>query len=149
MKFIDLENLQLKTFTESDALDYCQLNNINPLNITELNLYKNKLTDISGIRIFKNLQYLYLFENKIKNISNLKYLKQLITLHLSDNQIEDISVLSNLNYLKNLKIINLKLESDQIEYIKSLNNLKELWCNKGFKNMTVLKQLNKDIKIII
>ena len=31
MNKIILNNLKLKTFTEQDALDYCLLNNINPL----------------------------------------------------------------------------------------------------------------------
>jgi len=37
MKQIDLRNLQLKTFTLQNALDYCSINNLNPNNITELN----------------------------------------------------------------------------------------------------------------
>ena len=48
MNKIKLSNLELKIFTEQDALDYCQINNINTDNITELDLYDNKLTDISG-----------------------------------------------------------------------------------------------------
>ena len=43
---IFLRNLKLKTFTEQDAEDYCQINNINSDNITELYLNNNKLTDI-------------------------------------------------------------------------------------------------------
>ena len=66
MDTIYLNNLELKTFTELDASDYCQLNNIDSDSIIELNLYCNNLTDISGIKLFKNLKELYLFENKIK-----------------------------------------------------------------------------------
>ena len=33
MNKIDLNYLKLKTFTEQDVLDYCQINNINPLDI--------------------------------------------------------------------------------------------------------------------
>ena len=72
MKEINLNNLQLKTFTEQNVIDYCSINNINPDNIIELYLSINKLTDISGIKLFKNLNTLSLNSNKIKNISVLK-----------------------------------------------------------------------------
>ena len=55
MNKIDLSYLKIKTFTEQDALDYCLLNNINPEDIIILNLCDNKLTDITGIKLFKNL----------------------------------------------------------------------------------------------
>ena len=125
MNIINLEKLQLKTFTEQDALDYCQINNINPDNITELYFQNNELTDISGVKLFKNLEYLDIKNNEIKDISVIKYLKD----------------------LEYLDITNLKLESDQIQYINSLKNIKELRCYKGFKDMSVLDKLNKNIII--
>ena len=125
MNKIHLPNLELKTFTEQDVLDYCSINNINSDNRTELDLFNNELTDISGIKLFKNLKELYINYNKIK----------------------DISVIKNLTGLEYLNITNLKLESDQIKYIKSLKNLKELGCKKGFKDMSVLDKLNKNIEI--
>ena len=171
MNKINLPNLELKTFAEQDVSDYCLLNNINPDDITELDLRNNKLTDISGIKIFKNLEYLYLHFNKIKNISVLKYLVNLKELNIGDNEIKDISVLKNLinlkwlyinnnkikdissvqnlNKLKYLDLRYLELESDQIEYIKNLNNLKDLWCYKGFKDMSIINQLNRNINIIV
>ena len=169
MNEIELSNLELKTFIEQDALDYCQLNSINPDNIKKLYLYGNKLTDISGIKIFKNVIYLSLHHNnisnisvlkylnnlkelnignnKVKDISDLKYLNKLKQLILFDNKIKDISVIKYLNKLKKLDIRDLKLESDQIQYINSLKNLNQLWCNKVFKDMLVLNQLNKNIII--
>ena len=53
MNKIKLNNLELKTFTEQDAEDYCSINNLNYNNIIQLSLSFNKLTDISGIKIFK------------------------------------------------------------------------------------------------
>ena len=125
MKEIYLNNLELKIFTEQDIKDYCGINNINPDNITVLNLSVNELTDISGVKLFKNLKELWLDNNKIKNIS----------------------VIKNLKNLKSLYIQNLKLESDQIKYINSLKNLKELRCYKGFKDMSVINKLNRNIKL--
>ena len=169
MNEIDLSTLELKTFTEQDVSDYCFINNINSDNITYLSLGHNKLIDISGIKLFKNLEILYLGYNKIENISVLKYLNKLKILYLfdnkvkdvsviqylknlqyliiSNNEIEDISVLKYLKKLKTLDIKDLELESDQIKYIQSLNKLKELWCNNGFKNMSVINKLNKNIII--
>ena len=123
MTYINLTNLGLKTFTLQDALDYCQINNINPDNITELNLNNNKLTDISGIKLFKNLKYLYLWNNLIKDISSVQYLTELIYLN----------------------IINLELESDQIQYIKHLKKLQKLVYKNGFKDMSVLSLLNRNV----
>ena len=125
MNEIDLSNLKLKTSTEQDALDCCKINNINADDIIQLNLNNNKLTDISGIRLFKNLKYLHLYNNQIKNIS----------------------VIQNFKNLGVLEIVNLELDSDQIKYIQSLKNLKELYCYKGFKDMSIINKLNKNIEI--
>ena len=143
MVSINLSSLELKTFTEQNALDYCQLNNINPDNIIELNLGNNKLTDISGIKLFKNLQNLFLSYNLIKNISIVQYLNILKNLSIGNNQITDISVLKYLKKLKKLGISNLELESDQIKYIKSLEKLETLISINGFKDMLILDELNK------
>ena len=125
MKCLFLGNLYLKTFTKQNALDYCLLNNINSDNITMLNLMNNRLTDISGIKLFKNLKELY-YDNSFKNISVIQYLKN----------------------IKYVNIDNLELESDQIKYIDSCKNLKELYCKNGFKDMKAVKYLNKNIKIL-
>ena len=170
MNEINLSDLELKTFTEQDVLDYCQINNINPLYIIELNLNWNKLTDISGIKLFKNLKELYLSHNELKDISVLKLFKNLKILTLIENKIEDILVLKYLNNLKELNIgnnkvkdiqivkylkkliylgiINLGLESDQYKYINSLKNLNVLYHYKEFKNKNILNQLNKNIKLL-
>jgi len=112
---IYLSELELKTFTEQDALDYCQLNSINYSDITELYLRNNELTDISGIKLFKNLKDLNLAYNKIKDISVLKKLKEL---SINNNQIKDISVIQ---YLTDLKI--LYLNGNRISNISVLKNL--------------------------
>ena len=170
MNKIRLGNLQLKTFTEQDAEDYCLLNNINPDNIIKLYLNFNKLTDISGIKLFKNTKELWLYENKLTDISVLKDLKKLKGLYLYDNELTDISVLkyvkdlkylslnrnkltdiSVIQYLNSLEVLSineLKLESDQIKYMNSCKNLKTLYCREGFKDMSVLNQLNNNIKVI-
>ena len=141
MNGINLQSHNLKTFTEQDAIDYCSINNLNINKITLLFFNFNQLTDVSGIKIFKNLKRLYIGHNEIKDISCLKDLKELRDLYICNNKIKDISVIEYLTKLRLLDIRSLELESDQIEYIKSLKKLKSLWPEKGFKNMKVLKQL--------
>ena len=138
---LDLSELNLKTFTKQDALDYCQLNSINPDNITVLNLRDNELTDISGIKLFKNLKYLDIANNELTDISVLKVFKNLTDLYISFNKIKNISVIQYLKKLQILDIDNLELKSDQIEYIKLLKNLKHLYSENGFKNKTIIKKL--------
>ena len=75
MNDIHLNYLDLRIFTEQDALDYCLLNSLNHDSIIELDLSYNELKDISGIRLFKNIEILWLYDNKITDISVLKYLK--------------------------------------------------------------------------
>ena len=147
MNKIILGELDLKVFTEQDASDYCILNDLYPDDITQISLYNNRLTDISGIKIFKNLNVLWLSHNKLINISVSKDLNNIKILNISYNEIKDISVIQYLNNLEILNIENLKLESDQIQYINSLKNLKTLICKRGFKDMNILKEINKNLNI--
>jgi len=148
MNNLDLSHLKLKTFSEQDALDYCLLNNVNPDNIKELYLFNNELTDISGIKLFKNTEYLDIKNNQLTDISVLKDLNKLEILILNNNKLTDVSVIEYLNKLRYLDVNKLRLESNQIQYIKSLKNLNILYCVEGFKNISVLKQLNRNIEII-
>ena len=148
MNEIFLYSLKLKTFTEQDVLDYCSINNINPDKITKLNLYDNELTDISGIKLFKNLEFLDISHNLIKDISVLNNLKNLKILILFNTNINNISSIQYLKNLMVLDIMDLKLESDQIKYIQPLKNIKKIWCKNRFKDMNIINELNKNIKII-
>ena len=169
MNEIHLNNLKLKVFTEQDAEDYCQINNINSDSIIILNLYSNELTDISGIKLFKNLEELYLNYNSIKNINNLKNLTKLQQLYLDNNEITDISVIKYLinleyldignNYIKNISFVKnlnnlrildiegLQLQSNQAEYINQCSNLESLNCIDGFKDKSYLKLINNNIEL--
>ena len=148
MNRINLPNLELKTFTEQDASDYCQINNLNPDDIIIIYLNNNELTDISGIKLFKNIKDLHIDNNELTDISGIKFLDNLGFLSLNNNKITDISVLQYLNNLKYLFLDNLELDSNQINYINNLKNLKCLSIGKGFKDISILNQLNKNIKII-
>ena len=145
MIYINLESLKLKTFTEQNALDYCLLNDINYDSIKILTLNSNELTDISGIKLFKNLESLDIGYNKITDISILKYLPELKKLYLRNNPIKDISVIHDLNKLEYLDITNLKLESDQIQYLNKNFKKYVLFLRNGFKDKTLFKKLNRNL----
>ena len=147
MNKIILGELDLKVFSEQDASDYCILNDLYPDDITQISLYNNRLTDISGIKIFKNLNVLWLSHNKLINISVSKDLNNIKILNISYNQIKDISVIQYLNNLEILNIEDLKLESNQIQYINSLKNLKYLYCYSGFKDINITDKLNENINV--
>jgi len=166
---IHLNGLNLKVFTEQDAVDYCSLNNINSDDIIILNLWNNELTDISGIKLFKNLeilylnynniksikslknltklQQLYLDNNKLNNISVIKNLNNLEYLYIGNNEIKDISVIKDLNNLMILDIENLRLESDQVQYINQCLNLESLNCIDGFKDKFTAELINNNIEL--
>ena len=143
MNKIELVNLKLKTFTDQNILDYCLLNNINHLNIIELNLSNNKLTDISGVKLFKNLENLYLSNNEIKDISVLKDLKNLKILHFFNNETTDISFIKNFINLEELSISNLNLKNENkiLNILKNLKNLKILICYRIFNKFNIKKEL--------
>ena len=147
-RFINLTNLELKVFTEQNASDYCQINNINQSHILRLDLGYNQLTDISGIKLFKNLQILSLEKNSLTDISILKDLNNIKILYLGYNKIKDISVIQYLDNLEELGLEELELNSAQINYFNYCKKLKKLYCRNGFKDMSVLDELNKNIEII-
>ena len=128
MNEISLIGLNIKIFTEQDALDYCQINNLNPNDLICLNISNNSLKDISGIRIFKNLQQLYINNNYLSDISAVQYLTE----------------------LNEFFIENLLLNSNQIQYINKCKSLRFLFCRRGFSDdmNKIKKLLNKNIIII-
>ena len=61
-----------------------------------LDLYNNKITDISALSGLANLEVLYLDYNQIADISVLSGLTNLTVLDLDNNKITDISALQKL-----------------------------------------------------
>jgi internalin A len=82
-------------------------------NLTSVDLYNNKITDISPLRLLISLTALDLSENKFTDISSLQSLTNLATLVLSNNQITNIrppQSLINLDtlYLENNQVTNIE-----------------------------------------
>lgn len=80
-----------------------------------------KITDISALAEFRNLESLYISGNEIEDITPLRDLTDLITLSMSDNRIRDIDALKNLENLEYLS-----LYGNQISDISPLEDLDSL-----------------------
>ena len=83
-------------------------NNNNPKNIKTLNLWGNKISDISILSEFPSLEIISLSTNQIKDITVFKKLKNIHELYLKDNQISDLNQIENLKNCKNLEKLVLK-----------------------------------------
>jgi len=126
------------------------------LNIKTLYIENREISDLTGLRYAKNLNYINLPYNKISEINELKYLTKLEKIILWHNKIEDISPLSNLQNVKHLELDDNKIIS--IEPLNNLNKLTTLWASynninniKGLENLTNLNYLylnNNEIKDI-
>ncbi len=84
--------------SDLDGLQYC-------INITNLNLSKNKIENIYEIKDLTFIEELDLSNNFINNIDPLFDLNYLETLYLDYNQIEDISPLLKIRSLQFVSII--------------------------------------------
>ncbi len=83
-------------------------NNNNPKNIKSLNLWNNKISDISMLSEFPSLEIISLSTNQVKDISVFKKLKNIRELYLKDNQITDLNQIENLKNCKKLEKLVLK-----------------------------------------
>ncbi len=114
----------LSNLTELN-LNRNKITDITPLsaltNLTSLNLYCNQITDITGLSTLTNLTSLTLSENQITDITGLSALANLTYLNLYHNQITDITGLSALANLTHLN-----LSSNQITDITGLSALANL-----------------------
>ena len=79
--------------------------------ITELELIKCGIRDLTGLSYCKNLMALSLGNNNIKDISELSKIENLIILDLSNNQISDISVMADFKSKSDYSLLNLSNNS--------------------------------------
>jgi len=109
------------------------------INLQELNLYFNKISDISPLANLTKLKYLDLTANQLSDIKPLTNLSNLYLLYLSYNQISDISPLANLTNLELLEV-----DGNRINDIKPLSNLANLkFLYLGHNQINDIKPLIK------
>lgn len=117
------------------------------INIVEVSLTRNSISDISPLAGLTKLQYLHLRSNSISDISPLAELTSLMDLGLSNNVIVDISPLAELTNLTGLSLSRNAITD--ISVLARLTNLEELhlWSNSisdisplaGLTNLTKLE----------
>ena len=116
------ERVREATGIEEGDIMYSDVLSITWIDLSgEIEEEDEKITDISALAEFKNLESLYLSDNGIEDISPLRELTELYSLHLSGNRIQDMDVLKdmkNLNYLS--------LYGNQISDIGPLEDLEDL-----------------------
>lgn len=129
-----------------------KITNLEPLkdmsNLTKLSLDSNEINDISALKNLTNLTMLTLCNNKITNLDSLTNLTKLQTLSLSENEITDIVPLKELSNLNTLYLAYNKI--NDLTPLKELSNLNVLYLqNNNFKNIVPLKNLDKLSQLIL
>ncbi|MDD3818297.1 MAG: CotH kinase family protein [Actinomycetota bacterium] len=138
---------------KGDGDNYIRLSDISLIGqfkqLEELYLRENSIEDISPLSNLNNLEILDLRENAISNISPLKNLISLKELNLRENNVVDISALAELKELEYLNIHSNR-EIESIAPIADLTNLKTLIMRNVnirnevelLKNLKNLERLN-------
>nr|CAD2146779.1 unnamed protein product [Meloidogyne enterolobii] len=124
-RFKDLEFLGLR----QNLLTSLNTNISLLINLTELELYDNQLTEIQGIENLINLEILDLSYNRIGKIKGLSTLSKLRKLFLINNKIEQIEGLEGLILLELLELGDNKIK--EISNLNHLINLEELFLGKN------------------
>ncbi len=96
----------------------------NLTNLTSLNLWKNQISDITAVSGLKNLIELSLGKNRINDITAFSRLANLTSLNLWDNQISDITAVSGLANLTSLDL--------------GVNKISDITAVSGLTNLTSL-----------
>ena len=130
------------------------------VNIDELCLYGNQISDITPLKDMTSLQGLVLNNNQISDITPLKDMTSLQGLVLNNNQISDITPLKDMTSLQSLDLNNnqisditplkdirnlvwLRLEGNQISDITPLKNMASLMIlNLGDNQITDIAALS-------
>ena len=144
MKYIDIPDANLKKAINEELAkhttkrdDFQNITEEEMLMITTLYVDSYGISDLTGLRYAKNLNYINFPYNNIKDINEIKYLTKLEKIILWHNKIEDITPLSNLQNLKHLELDDNKIIS--IEPLKNLNQLTTLWASyNNINNITIL-----------
>lgn len=132
----DIVNIKYMVNLEDLDLGYNQITDISPIagleNLKSLDLYNNQISDISALTWLTNLEELVMGENNISNISALSGLTKLTKLSMGNNNISDLSPLAGLTNLTELSA-----QSCQISDVSALAGLTNLtYLRLGYNNIS-------------
>jgi len=117
-------------------------------NLKELNLDFNEISDLSPLTSLRQIISLSLFSNSITDISTIDYFKQILDLNLSNNKIQNFSLLGNLLSLEFLNLDSTNFQ--QISILKNLKNLSTLILNNNqISDISDLTQLKNITKLVL
>jgi Leucine-rich repeat (LRR) protein len=135
---VDIEELNIshQNITNLDGIECF-------VNLAKLDISYNNITDINKISGLKNLKELNLYNNKILNINSLENLKDLTKIDLSFNKLNNVDSLKNLTNLEYLD-----LSFNNIDDIKPLENLKKLKMLDVSKNNLDITNSNNEFSYI-
>ncbi|MDE7278310.1 MAG: leucine-rich repeat domain-containing protein, partial [Oscillospiraceae bacterium] len=91
------------------------------VNLTELHIYQNEISDLTPLKGLTGLKTLSLFKNNVSDLSPLAGLVALEDLYLRDNNVSDISALESLTALEVLDI-----SENSVSDLKPLSGLRNL-----------------------
>ncbi|CAL5972248.1 leucine-rich_repeat domain-containing protein [Hexamita inflata] len=91
------------------------------VNLIEINLGQNSITDISVLKYLTNIQSLVLCDNQVIDIQCLKNLKHLTELHLTNNQVVYVNCLANIGF-KELFINANRIQNTDFQYLSTWSN---------------------------
>lgn len=121
----DIEELKYMVYLEELQIYQNKISDLTPLkgltNLKILSLFKNEISDLSPLSGLVQLEALYLRANKLTDISPIDGLYGLTMLDLSENAISDITPLSGMTELTLLR-----LNDNKITSISSLGNMKKM-----------------------
>jgi Leucine-rich repeat (LRR) protein len=110
------------------------------VNLTELHLYSNDITDLTPLQGLTELKTLSLFRNKIVDLTPIGGLAALENLYVRNNQITDISTIAGLENLKNLDISENQIKD--LYPVSGMHDLGMLWANDNpISDLAPLAQL--------
>ncbi|MGN0641704.1 MAG: leucine-rich repeat domain-containing protein [Huintestinicola sp.] len=101
------------------------------INLKELHIYQNNISDLTPLTGLTKLQTLSLFKNDISDLTPIAGLVNLQTLYLRSNDITDISPLSELVNITNLDL--------------SCNHIRDISAISGMTGMKLLKLNDNEI----
>ncbi|MDE6746377.1 MAG: leucine-rich repeat domain-containing protein [Oscillospiraceae bacterium] len=123
------------------------------VNLTELHIYQNKISDLTPLKGLTGLQTLSLFKNNVSDLSPIAGLVSLEGLYLRENNISDVSALENLTALEVLDISeNSVSDITPLAGLRNLNllrlndnNITDIAGLSGLKNVTRLHLQNNGV----
>ncbi|ANQ06611.1 Uncharacterized protein PCOAH_00008120 [Plasmodium coatneyi] len=126
-------NVEFKTNEEIDALEICMEKSINLkiiqyfVNIKELYLIKNNISDVTPLLECTNLRVLFLQINKIRSVLGLGKLKKLEKLNLFSNELTE----SGIDLGENKQLYYIDLSDNALESIDFF------WCTTSFVHINL------------